>query len=96
MRVLIVGLQGVGVECAKNLVLAGPGVVTLADDAPTAIADLGSNFYLTEADVGAPRARTSAPKLQELNGLVRVAVHKGELTEAVVAEHDLVVMTTGE
>lgn len=33
LRVLVVGLQGVGVECAKNLILAGPGAITLHDGA---------------------------------------------------------------
>jgi ubiquitin-activating enzyme E1 len=54
--VLIVGLRGLGVETAKNLILAGPGAVTLVDDHPTEVKDLGSNFFLTEADVGRPRA----------------------------------------
>lgn len=33
LRVLVVGLQGVGIECAKNLILAGPGAITLHDGA---------------------------------------------------------------
>ena len=37
MRVLIVGLTGIGIEVAKNLVLAGPGYVTLSDDEPTEV-----------------------------------------------------------
>jgi len=31
MRVLISGMRGVGVETAKNLILAGPGHVTIHD-----------------------------------------------------------------
>lgn len=31
LKVLIVGMKGVGMECAKNLVLAGPGQVTICD-----------------------------------------------------------------
>jgi hypothetical protein len=37
MRVVLVGLQGVGVETAKNLILAGPGTVVLCDDHPTEV-----------------------------------------------------------
>ena len=37
MKVILVGLQGVGVETAKNLVLAGPGSVVLCDDHPTEV-----------------------------------------------------------
>ncbi|CAM9885664.1 unnamed protein product, partial [Sphacelaria rigidula] len=49
--------RGLGVEIAKNLVLAGPGVVTLADDEVVAMPDLGANFFLEEGDAGRPRAR---------------------------------------
>ena len=31
LKVLIVGMRGVGIECAKNLILAGPGMVTVHD-----------------------------------------------------------------
>lgn len=94
MKVLIVGLKGLGIEVAKNLVLAGPGSVVLVDDEPTQIQDLGANFFLTEGDVGYPRATACAPRLQELNALVKVVVHVGALTEELVGSQDVVVMTT--
>ena len=31
MKVLIVGMRGLGVEIAKNLILAGPNAVTIYD-----------------------------------------------------------------
>ena len=37
MKVLIVGLKGIGIEVAKNLVLAGPGSVVLVDDEATEV-----------------------------------------------------------
>jgi ubiquitin-activating enzyme E1 len=37
MKVVLVGLQGVGVEAAKNLTLAGPGSIVLCDDHPTEV-----------------------------------------------------------
>ena len=40
MKVVLVGMQGVGVETAKNLILAGPGSVVLCDDEPTSVSDL--------------------------------------------------------
>lgn len=43
MNVLIVGLKGVGIEAAKNLILAGPGGVTLHDDEATEVL----YFYIT-------------------------------------------------
>jgi len=75
MRVVIVGMRGLGVETAKNLCLAGPSQVSIYDPTMTAIADLGSNFYLTEGDVGKKtRAEGSITKLQELNPYVKTDI----------------------
>ena len=51
LKVLIVGLQGVGVEVAKNLILAGPASVTLADSNRIQMRDLGANFFFKESEV---------------------------------------------
>lgn len=52
MKVLIVGLRGLGVECAKNLILAGPASVDIFDPTIVKINDMGSNFYIKEEHVG--------------------------------------------
>jgi len=83
MRVLIVGMTGVGVETAKNLILAGPKAVVIHDDEPTRIQDLGTNFYLHEADIGKPRAKACVSQLATLNPYVEVSVHQGPLNESV-------------
>ena len=51
MRILIVGLKGLGIETAKNIILAGPKEVSISDKKICTINDLGSNFYLNENDV---------------------------------------------
>ena len=64
MNVLIVGARGLGVECAKNLSLAGPASVTIYDPNPVSWGDLSSNFYCREEDVGKiSRAEASIGKL---------------------------------
>ncbi|KAG6590717.1 putative ubiquitin-activating enzyme [Phytophthora cinnamomi] len=80
-NVLIVGLNGLGVEIAKNVILAGVKSVTLHDDAPTTALDLASQFYLSEVDIGKSRAAVSVKKLAELNPYVPVRRHSGEITE---------------
>jgi ubiquitin-activating enzyme E1 len=70
--VLVIGLGGVGVETAKNIILAGPRTVTLHDPQPASFSDLSSQFYLTEQDIGKPRAAASLSRLSELNRYVRV------------------------
>lgn len=51
MNVLLVGCRGLGVETAKNLILAGPASVTIYDPNFVTINDLSSNFYCREEDV---------------------------------------------
>jgi len=91
--VLIVGLKGIGVEIAKNVVLGGVKSVTLHDPAPVALADLSAQFFLTEADVGQPRASVTLPRLAELNQYVPVKEIAGELTAELVGQFGIVVVT---
>ena len=72
-HVLVSGLKGLGVEIAKNLVLAGVRAVSLQDDASVEVSDLSSQFYFKETDLGQSRAKCCAAKLQELNPAVKVA-----------------------
>ncbi len=76
-NVLIVGMKGLGVEIAKNIALAGVKSLAIYDPAPTAIADLSSQFFLHPEDVGKPRASVTAPRVAELNGYVPITVHEG-------------------
>eukprot|EP00511_Aplanochytrium_stocchinoi_P001510 CAMPEP_0204843978 /NCGR_PEP_ID=MMETSP1346-20131115/48292_1 /ASSEMBLY_ACC=CAM_ASM_000771 /TAXON_ID=215587 /ORGANISM="Aplanochytrium stocchinoi, Strain GSBS06" /LENGTH=1136 /DNA_ID=CAMNT_0051983205 /DNA_START=92 /DNA_END=3502 /DNA_ORIENTATION=- len=92
MKVLVLGLKGVGIEAAKNLILAGPGAVTLYDDDIVTISDLGTNFYLSESHVGKSSvAEASLPALKSLNPLVNVTVHTGKLTTKLFSSHTIVV-----
>ena len=79
MKVVIAGLRGLGVETAKNLILAGPEQVLIYDPDLVRINDLGANFYVDEASVGKlTRAQACVNKLQELNEYVRVILIESE------------------
>ena len=54
--VLVSGMKGLGLEIAKNIILGGVKSVTLHDQENAEIADLSSQFYLTEEDIGKNRA----------------------------------------
>eukprot|EP00527_Entomoneis_sp_CCMP2396_P002422 CAMPEP_0198150574 /NCGR_PEP_ID=MMETSP1443-20131203/51491_1 /TAXON_ID=186043 /ORGANISM="Entomoneis sp., Strain CCMP2396" /LENGTH=409 /DNA_ID=CAMNT_0043815923 /DNA_START=29 /DNA_END=1255 /DNA_ORIENTATION=- len=72
---LVIGVSGLGVEIAKNCILAGIHSVTLCDPNPVNSFDLGGNFYLNESQIGtSSRASLCAPKLAELNPYVSVKV----------------------
>lgn len=94
MNVLIVGQRGLGVETAKNLILAGPKRVDIYDPTIVEARDLGGNFYLTEAHVGnTSRADASSTKLKELNPYVKVDVVTSEITADFCSNYDVVVIT---
>lgn len=94
LKIFIHGLKGVGIETAKNLILAGPNTVFLHDDEIVELNNLGTNFYLREEHVGkVSRAEASQPQLSELNSYVQVKVHKGEITNELLAQFDVVVFT---
>ncbi|KZW04092.1 ubiquitin activating enzyme [Exidia glandulosa HHB12029] len=71
-NVLIVGMRGLGVEIAKNVILAGVKSVSIFDPDPVTIQDLSSQFFLRKEDVGKARAEVTVPRLSELNAYVPV------------------------
>ena len=86
-NVLITGLNGLGAEIAKNVILANVNSVTLHDAGAASLADCGAHFYLTPADEGKNRAEACAAKLQELNPAVTVTVKTGEITDDLCKQH---------
>jgi ubiquitin-activating enzyme E1 len=52
LKVFIIGLKGLGVEVAKNIILSGPKRVSLYDKDIVTLKHLGTNFYLKEEDIG--------------------------------------------
>ncbi|KAF8396973.1 hypothetical protein HHK36_018610 [Tetracentron sinense] len=88
-NVLISGVQGLGAEIAKNLILAGVKSVTLHDVGTVELWDLSSNFIFTEDDVGKNRALASVQKLQELNNAVVISTLTTKLTKEQLSNYQL-------
>ena len=80
LNILIYGMRGLGVEIAKNIILAGPNSVSIYDPNITKINDLTSNFYLTKIDYKNKIRRDEAviKKLSQLNPHVETKVMKGD------------------
>lgn len=91
--VLIVGLTGLGVEIAKNVILTGVKSVTIYDNEPTTFSDLSSQFYLSEADVGKPRGPACTEKLVDLNSYVAVSSYTGALDDAFLGKFHVIILT---
>lgn len=92
--VLIVGLRGLGCEIAKNVCLAGVRSVTLYDPAQVQVADLGTQFFLRQDDIGKPRDQSTLERLRELNRYVPVDVLQApNLTPDILSRYQVVVLT---
>ncbi|XP_022034390.1 ubiquitin-activating enzyme E1 1 isoform X1 [Helianthus annuus] len=92
-NILVSGMQGLGAEIAKNLILAGVKSVTLHDEGVVELWDLSSNFIFTEDDLGKNRALASLNKMQELNNSVVISTLTTELTTEQLSEFQAVVFT---
>uniref|UniRef100_A0A8C0LBX2 Ubiquitin like modifier activating enzyme 7 n=1 Tax=Canis lupus dingo TaxID=286419 RepID=A0A8C0LBX2_CANLU len=95
-KVLLSGLQGLGAEVAKNLVLMGVGSLTLHDPHPTCWSDLAAQFFLSEQDLETSRAEASRELVAKLNKGVQVSVHTGDITEELLLGFQVVVLTTSK
>ena len=51
-QVLVSGLNGLGCEIAKNVLLGGVKSMTIHDTKDTTLWDLSSQYYLSEKDIG--------------------------------------------
>lgn len=75
LRIFIHGISGLGVEVAKNLILAGPKQVTIYDNHKVTTEEVGRNFYCRLEHVGKKtRAEASLDELKDLNSSVHVNI----------------------
>ena len=79
LNILIYGMRGLGIEIAKNIILAGPKKVTIFDPNIAKINDLTSNFYLTKDDIKNKKRRDESviKKLSLLNPYVKTEIMEG-------------------
>eukprot|EP00697_Spironema_sp_BW2_P004628 gnl/Spiro4/16275_TR8742_c0_g1_i1.p1 gnl/Spiro4/16275_TR8742_c0_g1~~gnl/Spiro4/16275_TR8742_c0_g1_i1.p1 ORF type:complete len:1051 (-),score=343.81 gnl/Spiro4/16275_TR8742_c0_g1_i1:64-3216(-) len=93
-RFLISGLDGVGAEVCKNLILTKISSLTLHDTKPTSWMDLSTQFCLTPVTVGQNRAEASFRGIQELNPDVAVHLVTADLAEHLATNsYDVVVLS---
>ena len=92
LKILIIGLRGLGIEVSKNIILAGPKEVKIYDPNICTINDLGSNFYLSEKDIGKKRDISCVGKLRELNSYVSVNICEENFFEH-IKDFNVIVIT---
>ena len=92
-KIFISGLGGLGLEIAKNLILSGVKCVMLHDICDTTIYDLSSQYFLSNKDLKKNRAVMSRDRLADLNKDVEVYVSTLELSEDLIKNYDIVILT---
>jgi ubiquitin-activating enzyme E1 len=92
-NVLICGMGGIGVEIAKNIVLAGVKSVTIHDTLTVSHDDFSTQFFLREQDCGKNRATCTQTHLAELNTYVPVLSLTKTLTTQDLLNYTVVVLT---
>lgn len=91
-HILVVGINGVGVELCKNIILAGVGSVALYDNNVPLINELGSNFYLNESGINSKRTRAELclPQLKSLNDYVHTyIIDDNEITLDILNKYNI-------
>ncbi len=76
LRVMLVGLSGVGIETAKNLILSGPKAVSIFDNRICQKSDHEFNYYMKSEDIAQKKTRAQAllNSLAVLNSYVDVNI----------------------
>lgn len=93
LKILIIGLRGLGIEIAKNIILAGPKEISISDKNICQINDLGSNFYINENDINKKtREESCINKLKSLNPYVIVKIHQDIYNED-IKKYNLIIIT---
>ena len=70
--ILLSGLDGLGTEIAKCIVLGGVKKLYIHDNSVIKNIDLASGYYFTDKDIGHNKAKTVIHKLKELNPYVDI------------------------
>jgi len=78
-NILLITMKALANEIAKNLVLAGIHSLTIVDHELITANDLGSQFFISESDIGTNRAEAAAPQIRKLNPRVSVIVDQTDI-----------------
>ncbi|XP_070494474.1 SUMO-activating enzyme subunit 1 [Chironomus tepperi] len=95
-RILLAGLNGLGAEIAKNIILAGLKSVTFLDNAKVSKLDFASQFFIPTTEEGKFRAEVSLLRAQALNPMVELTADTGNLSdkdEEFFKKFDVIVIT---
>ncbi|ODV83190.1 hypothetical protein CANARDRAFT_9766 [[Candida] arabinofermentans NRRL YB-2248] len=86
-KICLINVTAEATETLKNLVLPGVGEVVIIDHSTRVTeADLSSNFFLLDEDLGQDRAEKVAVNLSDLNSDVKVSTEKRTMDDLIEDE----------
>lgn len=80
-RVVVLGLGGTGGTAALALAASGVGRIHCVDGDVVELSNLNRQIQFDEADIGRPKAETTAAKLRRINSDIVVSSEKATITE---------------
>ncbi|CAH8478305.1 unnamed protein product [Schistosoma turkestanicum] len=94
-KVLLIGMNALAAEIAKNIVLAGISSLTIVDDKQVTTEDFENNFLIPRECIGLSRADAVIARTQSLNPMVKVqsSVIGDDLKEK-IQEYNLIILIT--
>lgn len=78
---MIAGLNGLGAEIAKNIILSGVKSVTFLDSKNVEEIDFCSQFFVPRSEIGKNRAEVSLARGQALNPMVEIKIDTDKLND---------------
>ena len=95
LKVLILGMRGLGVETTKNILLTGIKEINIFDAEKCSINDLGANYFINENDVinGKRRDEASLEGLRKLNSYVNLSIMEGEDIFLNLNKYNVIIIT---
>ncbi|KAG9402407.1 E1 ubiquitin-activating protein [Aphanomyces cochlioides] len=80
MKVLVVGLRGLGVDVVRNLMCHGVNAIAILDDDCLREDDIASSTFFDISDVGRKKSVVVKARLAHLNAATRLSTLSGILT----------------
>ncbi|CAH8491840.1 unnamed protein product [Heterobilharzia americana] len=94
-KILLIGMNVLAAEIAKNIVLAGISTLTIIDDKQVTVEDCESNFLIPHDCVDMSRADAVIVRTQDLNPMVKVkSAQMNDNLKEIIQNQNLIILVT--
>ena len=89
----IIGLNAIGTEIAKSLLLFGANFLTFVDNEKITEDDYKTNFYVKKENIGMERCKVISNNIKQINQYSKISYDTIENIEEIVKENDILCFT---